>query len=128
MDDNRAAKLRRSLLAHQAMARALAGRQQQDVLDPDRPAHVQHDTAGAGREDAGSQGLDQAPAVRQGLGRHLPVELRQVDHHPGRVRQGENPVAGLLRKLQNEAGFVGMDPDSHGLGDRIGEGRRHRQA
>ena len=95
----------------------LAGlrRQHEDTVRQHRSRDIQDQSGGAGLEAPEAKSLDCTAGQRRAL-RVRPTHLRQVDHHPKGVRQGKDPVAQILGKLEHEAGLIGMGADS-GRGD-----------
>jgi hypothetical protein len=92
-----------------------------------RLSDIEHDPAGARREQPVAQRLHQAAALDVPARAEPPIEGRQIDHDAKRIGQSKRAIGRQLGQLQHETSLVGVNPDSHVRYTRLRERQRAAQ-
>ena len=101
-------------------------RQQEGVLNLRRLDEIEDDARRAGAEDAVPQPRDEAG--RHGRIGRIPGEFRQIQHHPVRILQREQPVGHRFREIEDHARTRRLIADANGSDLRHGlDGTRYEK-
>ena len=119
----------RRQIEHQPRRLAVAGGEREGLVDPHRALGVEHDARAALHDQPVAERLHQAAALLAGLGRQLEGDLRQIDHHPIGIGQGEGREIELLAEVDHHTGLlvVAADPDVARDRERVGRRGGSRQ-
>ena len=103
----------RAQIDDQARRLALAGIDDESLVDMRRPGGIEHDARAALHDQAVAERLDQASPLLAGLGRQLEHDLRQIDHHPIGVGEGESGEIDPAVEIHDKAGLLAVGADPH---------------